>query len=179
METLQVEETDIVFVQSNAADIDAIFSFYDDAIAFQKTVFKKHWKGFDRSMIEHELAKGRQWKILVNGVIACIFEVEFADPLIWKEKNDDAAIYLHRIVSSSKFRGNNFMLHIVAWSHEYARQNNCQYIRMDTWGDNPRLIAYYVKSGFNHVGFSVPEKTPALPKHYEGIELALFEISVR
>jgi RimJ/RimL family protein N-acetyltransferase len=166
-----------VFAQSTAEDIDAIFAFYDDAIAFQKTVFKKHWKGFDRSMIEAEVAQGKQWKILREGEIACIFEVEFSDPLIWKEKNKDKAIYLHRIVSSSKFRGSNFMLDIIDWSHVYATENDCQYIRMDTWGDNPRLIAYYIKSGFQHVGFTIPQVSALLPKHYEGIELALFQIS--
>ena len=168
----------IEFKQSTTADIAAIFSFYDDAIAFQKTVFKKHWKGFDRKMIEQEVAEGRQWKILRNGEIACIFAVEFSDPLIWREKDKDPSIYLHRIVSSSRFRGNNFMLDIISWSHVYGSANQCQFIRMDTWGDNPRLIAYYVKSGFNHVGFSTPEASHTLPKHYEGIDLALFEIPV-
>lgn len=168
----------IEFKQSTAADVDAIFSFYDDAIAFQKTVFKKHWKGFDRKMIEHEVAEGRQWKILRDGEIACIFEVEFSDPLIWKEKDKDPSIYLHRIVSSSRFRGSNFMLDIINWAHVFGKLNHCQYIRMDTWGDNPRLIAYYVKSGFTHTGFSTPLASDTLPKHYEGIDLALFEIPV-
>jgi len=168
----------IEFQQSTPADIDAIFSFYDDAIAFQKQVFKKHWKGFDRAMIVQEVAEGRQWKILRNGEIACIFAVEFTDPLIWREKDKDPSIYLHRIVSSSKFRGSNFMLEIIKWSHTFSKAHNLQYIRMDTWADNPRLISYYVKSGFKHIGSSIPEASATLPKHYEGIELALFEIPV-
>jgi len=170
--------TPLQFAISLADDIDAIFDFYADAIAFQKTVFKKHWKGFDRSMIAQEIAEGRQWKIMLNGEIACIFVVEFSDPLIWHEKNKDPAIYLHRIVSSSKFRGNNFMLEIIKWAKEFGKQNQYQFIRMDTWGDNPKLIAYYVKSGFDHVGFSMPVASAALPKHYEGTKLALFEIPV-
>lgn len=168
----------IAFARSTAADVDTIFSFYDDAIAFQKTVFKKHWQGFERSMIENEVAEGRQWKILRDGEVACVFAVEFSDPLIWREKDNDPSIYLHRIVSSSKFRGNNFMLHIISWAQQFGKENNCEYIRMDTWGDNPALISYYVKSGFTHVGFSIPEASASLPKHYEGIELALFEIPV-
>lgn len=171
-------QIEISFERSTLNDIDAIFGFYDDAIAFQKTVFKKHWKGFERDMIEHEVKEGRQWKILRNGEIACVFAVEFTDPLIWKEQDKDPSIYLHRIVSSSKFRGSNFMLDIINWGQHFARENKARYIRMDTWGDNPRLIAYYVKSGFRHVGFSIPQASASLPKHYEGIELALFEITV-
>lgn len=172
------QNQELQFVKSTADDIDAIFSFYDDAIVFQKKVFKKHWKGFDRKLIETEVAEGRQWKILVNGKIACIFAVEFSDPLIWKEKNKDPSIYLHRIVSHSEFRGNKFMLAIIEWARNFGKANALQFIRMDTWGDNPNLIAYYVKSGFTHTGFSTPDPTPSLPKHYEGIELALFELKI-
>lgn len=166
------------FAQSTESDIDAIFHFYEDAIAFQKKVFKKHWQGFDRKLIEKEVAEGRQWKILKDGVVACIFAVEFSDPLIWKEKDADPSIYLHRIVSHSQFRGSNFMLLIIEWAKNFGRSHAIRFIRMDTWGDNPSLIAYYVKSGFDHVGFSTPEKSPLLPKHYEGIELAIFELAI-
>lgn len=169
---------DLKFIRSTAADIDAIFGFYDDAIAFQKTVFKTHWKGFERSLIEREVAEGRQWKIIKEGKIACIFAVEFSDPLIWKEKNGDPSIYLHRIVSHSQFRGSNFMLAIVDWAKDFGQADSRQFIRMDTWGDNPHLINYYVKSGFRHVGFSTPDHSPDLPKHYEGINLALLELTI-
>jgi len=170
--------TELQFLQSTASDLDVIFSFYDDAIAFQKTVFNKHWQGFDREMIEREISGGRQWKIIKNGRIACIFEVEFSDPLIWGAKDNDPAIYLHRIVSHSSFRGSNFVTHIIEWAHGFANVKAKKFIRMDTWGDNPNLIAYYVKTGFKHVGFRFPEKSPLLPKHYEGTELALFELPV-
>ena len=33
-------------INSTAADTQAIFKLYDDAIAFQKTKFTKHWQGF-------------------------------------------------------------------------------------------------------------------------------------
>jgi len=169
---------ELQFVRSSADDVETIFSFYDDAIAFQKTVFKTHWKGFDRKLIEREVAEGRQWKIIKDGKVACIFAVEFSDPLIWKEKNTDPSVYLHRIVSHSSFRGNNFVKDIITWAKEFGKANALHFIRMDTWGDNPRLIAYYVKSGFEHVGFTTPEKSPELPKHYEGIDLALFELTI-
>lgn len=110
--------------------------------------------------------------------MACIFAVEFSDPLIWKEKNGDPSIYLHRIVSHSSFRGNNFMLPIVEWAKDFGKENLLQFIRLDTWGDNPKLINYYVKSGFRHVGFTTPEPSPDLPKHYGGISLALFELTI-
>jgi len=174
----ELTKKDLQFLRSLPADVDAIFDFYDDAIAFQKTVFKTHWKGFERSLIEKEVEEGRQWKIIKDGRIACIFAVEFSDPLIWREKNADPSIYLHRIVSHSSFRGSSFMADIVDWSKDYGKSIGKQYIRLDTWGDNPQLIKYYVKSGFRHIGFTTPESSPSLPKHYAGIELSLFELTI-
>ena len=166
------------FINSTIDDIDIIFHFYDDAIAFQKTVFNKHWKGFDRAAIEKEILEGKHWKILKDGEVACVFVAQFSDPLIWKEKDKEPSIYLHRIVSHSSFRGSNFLRLIIEWSKQTAQEKSLQYVRLDTWGDNPPLIAYYVKSGFRHVGFSVPDNPEKLPKHYDADSLALLEMAV-
>lgn len=166
-------------VPSTLDDIEKIFELYDAAIAYQKTVFNKQWQGFERSLIERELNEQRQWKILIGGEIACIFAIDFNDPLIWKEKDADPSIYLHRIVTNPEYRGANFVNEIVSWAHIFAAENGKEYIRMDTWGDNPRLIAYYEQCGFSYLGNIIPEASNVLPKHYENIELALFEIPVR
>ena len=171
-------QENITFVQSTIEDIDAIFGLYDDAIAFQKTVFKRNWQGFERALIEKEISEGRQWKMISEGEIACIFAIDFNDPVIWGLKDNDPSIYLHRIVTDPFFRGNNHVSAIIEWALEFGKSNKKQYIRMDTWGDNPNLIAYYVKCGFNHIGFTTPENFDALPKHYENISLALFEIPI-
>lgn len=165
------------FINSTIEDIDTIYQFYDDAIAFQKTVFKKHWKGFDRLAIEREIHEGRHWKIIKDGEVACVFVAQFSDLLIWKEKDKDPSLYLHRIVSHSKFRGNNFLQLIIEWARNFAKDKCLQYLRLDTWGDNPTLIAYYVRSGFRHIGFSVPDSPENLPKHYDANSLALLELT--
>lgn len=168
-----------VIVPSAASDIDRIFELYDAAIAYQKTVFNKNWQGFKRSLVESELAEQRQWKILIDGQIASIFAIAFNDPMIWKEKDNDPSIYIHRIVTNPAFRGQNFVTDIISWAREFGLANDKEFIRLDTWGDNPRLIAYYQKCGFNYLGNVVPEPSETLPKHYEDIELALFELPVK
>lgn len=165
-------------INSTFADIDQIFNLYDAAIAYQKTVFNKHWQGFERDMVEKELTEQLQWKIVIDGKTACIFAVHFNDPLIWKEKDTDPAIYLHRIVTNPEFRGASFVKDIIEWGKEFGRSNEKKYIRMDTWGDNPKLIEYYVKCGFTYLGNINPTASPVLPKHYENITLALFEIEI-
>ena len=165
------------FNPSTNQDIETIFTFYDLAIEYQKTKFNKHWMGFDRKLIEKEIAEERQWKIIIDDEIACIFAITFEDESIWKEKNRDKAVYFHRIVTHPKFRGNNFVKEIAKWGLPFAVEKNLDFLRMDTWGDNESLIEYYQKCGFEFLGVITPEYS-GLPKHYEGITLSLFEIEV-
>ena len=163
---------------SKTHDIDAIFKLYDQAAEFQKTVFHKHWAGFERSLVEKEIAESRQWKILSNGEIACIFAITFNDPLIWREKDSDPSIYIHRIVTNPSFRGGRYVKDIVKWALDYAPGIGKEFIRMDTWGDNEKLKEYYLSCGFEYLGITQMDNTDGLPKHYEGLSLALFEIKV-
>lgn len=168
----------MIIANSTPEDIGTIFHLYDEAVRFQKTVFDKHWLGFDRELVEQEIAENRQWKIVVDGQVACIFAITFSDPLIWKDKDRDPAIYIHRIVTNPQFRGGAFVKEIVKWAREYAPGIGKKYIRMDTWGDNAKLRAYYVSCGFEYLGITVMENTEGLPAHYEGLSLSLFEIAL-
>jgi L-amino acid N-acyltransferase YncA len=40
-------------INSTPNDITAIFELYDEAIAYQKKVFDKHWQGFDQRLSCH------------------------------------------------------------------------------------------------------------------------------
>ena len=165
-------------LNSTLNDIDSIFNLYDSAVAHQKTVFHKHWQGFERSLIETEIAEHRQWKIIVGNDIACIFAVTYNDASIWRERDLEPSVYIHRIVTHPAFRGRAFVRDIIAWAHIFCQENDKRFIRMDTWADNPKLIEYYINCGFNFVGTSQPENLDGLPKHYSGNPLALFEIPV-
>ncbi|MGO4904773.1 GNAT family N-acetyltransferase [Flavobacterium sp. W20_MBD1_R3] len=166
------------FEPSTKQDIDKIFEFYDLAIAYQKTKFHKQWQGFERSLVTKEIAENRQWKVLINGEIGCIFAITFEDESIWKEKNVDQAVYFHRIVTHPKFRGQHFVEKIIKWGMLFAKEKKLDFLRMDTWGDNESLIEYYQKCGFNFLGVITPEYK-GLPKHYDGITLSLFQIEIQ
>jgi ribosomal protein S18 acetylase RimI-like enzyme len=166
------------FLNSEKQDFDDIFRLYDAAIEFQKTKLDKTWLPFDREMIEREIAEKRLWKIVIDDKIACIFSIAFDDPLIWKEKSAEPAIYIHRIVTNPEFRGQKFVPKITEWARGYAKSTGKKFIRMDTWGDNLKLLDYYVSCGFAFLGVITPTKSTVLPKHYDGITLSLFEIKI-
>ena len=165
-------------INSSIDDIDTIFTLYDAAVAFQKIKFDRHWLSFDREMVEKEIAENRQWKIMEGDEVACIFAIAYQDPFIWKERDGDPSVYIHRIVTHPDYHGRQYIKTIIEWARKHAKETRKEYIRMDTWGDNEALIKYYVACGFNFLGTIVPTASDDLPKHYSTIFLSLFEIKV-
>ncbi len=166
-------------INSTIEDIDTIFKLYEAAVEHQKKVFHKNWQGFERTLIEKEISEKRQWKIISENEIACIFAITFNDASIWKERDSNPSVYIHRIVTNPNFRGQAFVRDIIIWAKEFCSINEKKYVRMDTWADNPKLIEYYTACGFNYVGISQPDNLEGLPKHYSGNPLALFEIEIK
>ena len=164
---------------SNSNDTEEIFRLYKIATDFQKTRFTHHWLEFDRELIETEISENRQWKIVADGKIACVCATTFDDPQIWEERNEDPAVYIHRIATNPDFRGQNLVGKIVEWAKKYAFENQKQYIRMDTVGYNLGLINYYTKCGFKFLGLFKLKNTGELPAHYENATVSLFEIEVK
>lgn len=169
---------DIQILNSNSSDINDIFRLYQIATDFQKTKFTVHWPQFDRVLIATEIAENRQWKMIIDHTIACIWATTFNDPQIWEAKNDDPAVYIHRIATNPDFRGQNLVAQIVAWAKNYAKENKKQFVRMDTVGDNTALINYYTKCGFDFLGLLKLKNTEGLPAHYNNATVSLFEITI-
>lgn len=159
-------------------DITTVLGLYDKAIEFQKTVFDKPWLGFDVEFVNKEIEEGCLWKITETGLIANIFSVTYSDPVLWLEKSEDPAMYIHRIVTNPDFRGRGYVPAITEWARSHAQENDLQFVRMDTWSDNQKLLDYYQNCGFRFLGTVAPEETDTLPAHYRGLKLALLEIDL-
>lgn len=166
-------------VNATGADIDVAFDLYDKAIEFQRTVFDKTWLGFDRKAVETEIAEDRLWKIVDEGRVACIFSVAYEDPVIWGDESHVSAMYIHRIVTNPEFRGRGYVRTITQWAIRFAGELGLRFVRMDTWGDNRKLIDYYQDCGFKFLGLTTPRECPNMPEHYRGIDLSLFEIDLQ
>ncbi len=161
-------------------DIDIIFELYDKAITYQKERYRLHWPVFKRTLVENEIKEKRQFKIVINNSVVCVFAITYEDPFIWEEKNKDTAVYIHRIATHPNFRGQNFVSQIVEWAKNHAIKNNKDFVRLDTTGENKKLITHYCKSGFSFLGMIYLKSTTHLPKHYQnGEPVCLFEIKTR
>jgi len=161
----------------SAIDITEIFRLYRIASEYQelkKTVVV--WPEFERSLVENEISESRQWKLIIDDKIACVWATTFIDEQIWEERNADAAIYIHRIATNPDFRGKNFVSIIVEWAKEYAKSIGKDFVRLDTLGNNVKLIEHYTHAGFNFLGMFDLKNTKGLPDHYHNVPACLFEI---
>ncbi|MEO6001468.1 MAG: GNAT family N-acetyltransferase [Chitinophagaceae bacterium] len=168
----------MIIVNSTINDINTIFELYEAGTTYQKSVSNKHWKGFERALVEKEIEENRQWKIIIDDQIACVFATAYNDPFIWLGKDKDPSIYIHRIVTNPLFRGNGFTKHIVEWAKQFAKENGEKFIRLDTGSGNDKLNNYYVSCGFKYLGIKEYPDTDNLPKHYIGGSSSLFEIAL-
>lgn len=163
---------------STLNDIHEIFRLYQIATDFQKTRFAVQWPQFEKSLIQTEIKENRQWKIVDNDKIACIWATTFEDPQIWEDRNEDPALYIHRIATNPDYRGQNLVSQIVEWAKGFAKENHKKFIRMDTVGNNAGLISYYSKCGFDFLGLQKLKNTEGLPAHYHNATVSLFQITL-
>lgn len=171
-------EVAVQIIPSTLDDIDRIFELYDAGTAYQKAVGGLAWQGFERGLIEREIAEERQFKIVADGKVVCVFVLTFDDAILWRERSVDPAIYVHRIAIDPAFRGKGYVKRIVAWAHEYCRAHGKRFIRMDTGSGNDRLNAYYISCGFTYLGVVTYDDAEGLPAHYKTGSSSLFEMAV-
>ncbi len=164
---------------STANDFEEIFRLYKIASDYQQS--KKIvvvWPNFKKELVETEIAENRQWKLMIDEQIACVWATTFSDEQIWEERNADAAVYIHRIATNPNFRGQNFVSIIVNWAKVYATNNGKDFVRLDTLGNNTKLIEYYTSCGFHFLGMFNLKNTSGLPDHYHNVPACLFEIKL-
>ena len=169
----------MTIVNSTLEDIPEIFRLYKLATDFQKIKFPGNlWPDFEEHFIINEINEKRQFKLLIDNEIACIWAITYNDAQIWEEKDNNSSIYIHRIATNPEFRGNNFVKIIVDWAKKYAIQENKKFIRLDTCGRNDRLINHYQNCGFNFLGIKRIKDSSELPSHYHDAEVCYFEIEL-
>lgn len=164
-------------MNSTEKDIPEIFRLYGLATAFQKVKFPENlWPEFDIDLIKREVAEKRQFKLSIDDQVACVWAIAYSDPEIWQGDDGRSSIYIHRIATNPDFRGNNYVKLIVDWARKFAKDK--KYIRMDTCGENLRLIQHYQNCGFEFLGIKKLEDASNLPAHYHNADVCYFEIKL-
>ena len=156
-------------------DLPFIYSLFDDAFIYQRQNGFPDWKDYSKEALKEDIDKKRQFKILVNGQIACIFTTCMEDHLVWNELELGNSIYLHRIVANKHFKGLRLVGKIVSFTNELCKKKGRSKIRLDTWANNESIIDYYKSFGFKIIRYSFNPDTPELPIQMRGNKVVLME----
>lgn len=160
-------------------DLPVILELYQAARALQSERKMVVWPSFSEEYLLAEINELRQFKIMLNHAIACNWAITFSDLEIWGDKDLKDSIFIHRICTHPQYRGNRNIDHIVEWAKIYAKQQGKSYVRLDTLGQNDKLIRHYTSAGFHFLGIHRLTNTATLPKHYQDEpNCCLFEIKL-
>jgi ribosomal protein S18 acetylase RimI-like enzyme len=156
-------------------DLAQIIRLFDDSIVYQERHGYPAWKNYDKNTITRDIREGNQYKAINDNGIGIVFSVTYSDKIIWREKDDGQAIYLHRIVVNPDFKGQKLFGNILDWAKDHIKQKALKNIRMDTWANNPTIIEYYKKFGFEVIENYTTPNTDELPVHNRNLPLTLLE----
>ena len=171
MDTIKISNTSI-------CDIKRVLYLFDEAIKINGRNGYKVWDSIDKEALQNDINKKLQFKLETDIDILCIFSIQYSDPYIWRDRDKNDAIYLHRIVVDPKFKGLKLFKKVLIWAIEFAKQNNRKFIRMDTWADNYQLIEYYKSFGFSFVENYKTSDIMELPIQNRNLDVALLEMTV-
>ena len=86
------------------------------------------------------------------------------------EAEDNEVMVLHTLVIDPNSSGKGYGKEFAHFYEEYARENHCPYLRMDTNERNTRARAMYAKLGYSEIGI-----VPCVFNGIDGVQLVLLE----
>lgn len=165
-------------INTEKSDLEFIYSLFDSAIEYQKRKGYPVWNSYDKIVLQKDIEQRLQYKIVWNDNILCVFSICYSDKIIWREKEQGNAMYLHRIVVNPEFKGQKQFEKVLEWSIEEAKKKGLEYIRMDTWDNNPSIVDYYKSFGFQFVEHFTTPNTTDLPIQHRNLGLTLLEYKI-
>jgi ribosomal protein S18 acetylase RimI-like enzyme len=173
-----MQTDDIKITNTTKNDFKAVLWLFEQAMDLQGKNGYKVWDHIDKAGLEKDIENALQYKIVKGADILCIFSIQYNDPFIWRDRDKNDAIYLHRIVVNSKFKGQKQFEKVLNWAKQFVRQNNLKFIRMDTWAENWKIIDYYKSFGFTLIENYKTTDTRELPIQNRNLNVALLEMKI-
>ena len=172
-------EEPIVVSAATLQDWDLLIHCFDASIGYQKINNVNVWMHYDQEVLKKDISLGNLYKVTRGGTPGFFFSVTYRDPVIWREQETGNAIYLHRMVVNPACKGERLFGEVVRWATKHAADQGRQQIRMDTWADNTRLIAYYCSFGFRVIEYYTTPDTSELPVHNRNLSIVLLEMDLK
>lgn len=175
---MQLNTEDIQVINTTTDDLHTVIWLFEQAIKLQGEKGYKVWDGIDKVALQKDIELNLQYKIVSGNDILCIFSIQHNDPFIWQDKDQNDAIYIHRIVVNPNFKGQKLFQKVLDWVKHFAMQNKLKFVRMDTWADNVKIIEYYKSFGFEFIENYHTTNATELPIQNRNLNVALLQLEV-
>lgn len=162
-------------ITAHATQFKDVYDLLEGARQWHLANHPQAWPVFSQDAVRKDIEEGRVFLFADGSDYVATLTVTETDPLIWEDA-DVPALYLHKLTSRRDRGGQGIGSFVIGWAKSHALAQQKKFLRLDTWGANMRLKAYYESQGFLHSRVkSFPVDTP-LPDHYRGASMNLFEM---
>ena len=157
----------IMFRKATLEDLNAIEAIYNDIhteeeqgrafINWKREVYPT------KETAQSAILEDDMFVELDNGIIVASARInkkqvaEYADAAWSYQANDDEVMVIHTLAVAPKFKGRGYGSKFVKFYEEYAVNQGCRFLRLDTWENNLTARSLYKKLGYNEVGIVTSE----------------------
>ena len=173
-----MEHAPVHIINTTPEDLPLVYWLFDQAILYQRQHGYPAWKGYEKNALSFEVEQLLQYKAVQYHHVLAIFSISYSDPATWGEWDTGNALFLHRIITHPQFKGQRVFGKVREWALQKAREKGLDYIRIDTWTDNPTIIAFYKDYGFHIVAAHVTPDSPELPAQNRNLRVTLMQLPV-
>ena len=121
---LPIIENTHSIINAEIDDLPFIYNLFEQAINYQKINQFIGWLNYDKDFIKMDIINGLLFKVIVEHEIMGIFSICFKDELIWRDKENGDAIYIHRVILNRLFTGKKIFKIILEWAISFSWQKN-------------------------------------------------------
>ncbi len=105
-----------------------------------------------KEVFENDIELGQIWKLEIDkGIVAIIVLTEIEDleydNVNWLTKNGNS-LYIHRLAVHPNYQGKGYAQKLMDFAENYAKKNENDSIRLDTFSQNTRNQKFYEKRGY-------------------------------
>ena len=165
-------------INTTHEDLPLVYWLFDQAILYQQQHGYPAWRGYEKNALTAEVEQLLQYKVVQYHHVLAIFSVSYSDPATWGEWGTGQALFLHRVITHPQFKGQRVFEKVLDWALFKAREKRLDYIRIDTWTDNPAIITFYEGYGFHVVAARVTPDSPELPAQNRNLRVTLMQLPV-
>lgn len=155
----------MIVARARVSDIDTIMSWRRERVAWLGGRGEDQWSiPLPRSAVAATVLAGQTWLVwdnqepLATVTLTAYVDVDGLwkpdrDPeALWYPEDDPAdALYVAKMMIPLVYAGRGLGGEMLDWAGGRAYDAGLTWLRLDAWTTNPRLHAYYVGQGFEHV----------------------------